>query len=139
MDRPVVVVAGLGPAGPEYLTAAVQAEIDRVPVRFVRTLRHPAASVVPDPIPMDHFYETAETFDDVYTAIVETLVDAAAEHGEILYAVPGSPSSSNARCGCWRRRPCRDSRPPVALVPRSRLRPARHRPDRGPNSPDRRS
>ena len=36
-------------------------------------------------------YEAANTFDDVYTAIHDILVDSAIAHGEILYAVPGSP------------------------------------------------
>ena len=39
----------------------------------------------------DHLYESADRFDDVYAAIVEALVAAAGEHGEVLYAVPGSP------------------------------------------------
>ena len=39
----------------------------------------------------DDVYEAADTFADVYAEITERLVAAAAEHGEILYAVPGSP------------------------------------------------
>ena len=39
----------------------------------------------------DHLYEHADRFDEVYSAIVEQLVDAARVHGEVLYAVPGSP------------------------------------------------
>jgi tetrapyrrole methylase family protein/MazG family protein len=86
-----VVVVGLGPAGAELLTAQAQAEIERVPVRFLRTERHPAAVAVPDARTLDHHYESASRFADVYPAIVEELVAAAAEHGEVLYAVPGSP------------------------------------------------
>ena len=36
-------------------------------------------------------YEQAEVLADVYAAIVEALVAAAVQHGEVLYAVPGSP------------------------------------------------
>ena len=39
----------------------------------------------------DHLYDEGERIDAVYAAIVEALVAAAAEHGEVLYAVPGSP------------------------------------------------
>jgi tetrapyrrole methylase family protein/MazG family protein len=39
----------------------------------------------------DHLYETATTFDEVYVGIADALAGAAAEHGEVLYAVPGSP------------------------------------------------
>ena len=86
-----VVVVGLGPAGPELLTTEAQGEIARIPVRYLRTERHPAAVVVPDARTLDHHYESATRFDEVYPAIVEELVAAAVEHGEVLYAVPGSP------------------------------------------------
>ena len=43
------------------------------------------------PTTFDDLYEAADRFDDVYAAIVDALVAAAAEHGEVLYAVPGSP------------------------------------------------
>ena len=36
-------------------------------------------------------YEAADTFADVYGEITERLVTAAAEHGDVLYAVPGPP------------------------------------------------
>lgn len=91
MTRPRVVVAGLGPAGPEHVTAAVTEAIERIPVRFVRTARHPSVGVVGAAVSFDHLYETAATFDAVYLGIADALAGAAAEHGEVLYAVPGSP------------------------------------------------
>ena len=59
---------------------------------WLRTARHPAAEVLEITGSFDHVYETADSFDDVYEAIVEHLVDEAAEHGEVVYAVPGSPN-----------------------------------------------
>ena len=91
MTVPVVVVAGLGPAGAEYVTAAVTAAIARIPVQFVRTTRHPSAVVVPTAASFGELYEAADTFDDVYTTIVDRIVAAAQEQGEELYAMPGSP------------------------------------------------
>jgi tetrapyrrole methylase family protein / MazG family protein len=88
---PRVVVVGLGPAGPELVTPAAAAIIARIPHRFLRTARHPAALAVPDAATFDPVYEGAVTLEDVYPAIVASLVAAAAEHGEVLYAVPGSP------------------------------------------------
>jgi tetrapyrrole methylase family protein/MazG family protein len=88
---PRVVVVGLGPAGPESATAAALAAIDRVEVRFLRTARHPASSVAHTERTFDDRYEDADTFEEVYRQIVEDLVAAAVEHGEVLYAVPGSP------------------------------------------------
>ena len=86
-----VVVVGLGPAGPDLVTAATTAAIERITTRFVRTTRHPAAPVVEPANSFDEVYEQAATIDEVYRAIVDTLVDAAETNGEILYAVPGSP------------------------------------------------
>ena len=86
-----VAVVGLGPGGPDLVTAGTLAEVGRVPVRFVRTSRHPSASVVGAARSFDERYETAAHIDDVYAGIVEDLVAAAEAHGEVLYAVPGSP------------------------------------------------
>src|SRR5690242_14931646 len=90
-DRPRVVVVGLGPAGPDLLTAGTIAAIDAIPRRFLRTTRHPAAVAVPDATSFDDRYETAESFEVVYAEIVDAVVAAAAADGEVLYAVPGSP------------------------------------------------
>jgi tetrapyrrole methylase family protein/MazG family protein len=89
--RPTVVVVGLGPAGPDLVTAGATAAIARADRRFVRTTRHPAAPVVEPATSFDDVYQRADTIDEVYTAIVEALVAAATEHGRVLYAVPGSP------------------------------------------------
>jgi tetrapyrrole methylase family protein/MazG family protein len=86
-----VVVVGLGPGPSTLVTAATLQEISRIPHRYVRTMKHDAVSLVGDVTSFDHLYETHDSFDEVYRSIVEALVDAANEHGEILYAVPGSP------------------------------------------------
>jgi tetrapyrrole methylase family protein/MazG family protein len=88
---PRIVVVGLGPGDPSLVTAGTLAAIDAVPVRFLRTERHPSASLVPGAATFDHHYEQADTFDEVYRRIVADLAAAAVEHGEVLYAVPGSP------------------------------------------------
>ncbi|MEY2422217.1 MAG: tetrapyrrole methylase family protein / MazG family protein [Acidimicrobiaceae bacterium] len=87
-----VTVVGLGPAGPGLVTAATSAAIARISVRFVRTTRHAAATVVEPAESFDEIYEQAASLDDVYRTIVDQLVRAADEHGEVLYAVPGSPA-----------------------------------------------
>lgn len=89
--RPTVVVVGLGPAGPDLVTSAATRAIARVGRRFLRTRRHPAASVVGEAESFDQLYERAESLDEVYAGIVDALVAAAERDGEVLYAVPGSP------------------------------------------------
>jgi tetrapyrrole methylase family protein/MazG family protein len=91
MAVPVVTVVGLGPGGRDHVTVETVRAIERIPRRFLRTGRHPSADIVPGADTFDDLYEAAERFEDVYAAIVEALVAAAAEHGEVLYAVPGSP------------------------------------------------
>jgi tetrapyrrole methylase family protein/MazG family protein len=86
-----VVVCGLGPAGPDLVTVAVTEAIARVPHRYLRTTRHPAAVVVGEATSFDDRYDAAGRIEDVYAGIVGELVAVAGEHGEVLYAVPGSP------------------------------------------------
>jgi tetrapyrrole methylase family protein / MazG family protein len=91
-----VVVVGLGPGGADHVTVETIGHIDRVCVRFLRTSVHPSASIVTDrdehgAATFDHLYDRADAFDDVYVQIADALVDAARTHGEVLYAVPGSP------------------------------------------------
>ena len=93
MNRPTVTVIGLGPAGPDLVTTGTLAAIaahDRG-AQFLRTVRHPAASILEGVTAFDSVYESSDSIDDVYPRIVELLVDAALMSGAVIYAVPGSP------------------------------------------------
>jgi tetrapyrrole methylase family protein/MazG family protein len=113
VSRPEIVVVGLGPAGPELLTAATITAIAAVPVRFVRTARHPAVGAVEGAVAFDDHYERGETIDAVYDAIVDDLVAAAGRHGRVLYAVPGSPAVAERTVELLRA----DDRVSVEVVP----------------------
>ncbi len=88
-----VVVVGLGPAGPDLLSAAARAAFSTVPpeARILRTGRHPAAEAVEAGATFDHRYQAAATMDEVYDGIVDDLLGAAARLGRVVYGVPGSP------------------------------------------------
>src|SRR3954452_6060175 len=86
-----ITIVGLGPGGPEFVTQQTLDAIGATHHRFIRTTRHPSAALVPDATSFDDVYEAADTFADVYAEITLRLVDAANRHGDILYAVPGSP------------------------------------------------
>ena len=86
-----VVIVGLGPGPRNTVTQATLEAIERIVVQFVRTKRHPTADLMPKATSFDSLYDTLPTFEDVYSAITEAVVAAAIEHGEVLYAVPGSP------------------------------------------------
>jgi tetrapyrrole methylase family protein / MazG family protein len=91
-----VVIVGLGPAGADLLVPAARAAIEANTRRFVRTTRHPAvADLERDGIAFtgfDALYDAADDLGSVYEQIVEVLIAAAGEHGEVIYAVPGSPT-----------------------------------------------
>lgn len=89
--KPRVVVVGLGPAGPDLITAGTLEAIAGAQHCVLRTRRHPSAWIVEDAASFDDIYEAAGSIDEVYPAMVERLVDLAAVHGEVLYAVPGAP------------------------------------------------
>jgi len=110
---PVVVVVGLGPAGPELFTTATVDALASIPHRYLRTTRHPAAVAVIGAASFDRIYETAATIDDVYAGIVDALAEAAGEHGTVLYAVPGSPLVAERTVELLRG----DERVEVRLVP----------------------
>jgi tetrapyrrole methylase family protein / MazG family protein len=86
-----VVIVGLGPGPRNTVTQATLDAIERIDVQFVRTKRHPTADLMPKATSFDSLYDTLPTFEDVYGAITEAVVVAALKHGEVLYAVPGSP------------------------------------------------
>ena len=92
--KPVVRVVGLGPGTADHLTARTYSLLMASPVVRLRTRRHPAAAAFEDVVSYDEFYDDADSFDDLYAAIVADLV-ALATHAtdhEVVYAVPGSPT-----------------------------------------------
>ena len=91
VNLPRIEIIGLGPSADEYITDHTRQRISAHQHRFLRTAQHPCAHLVVDAITFDERYETSGTFDDVYIGIANDLIAAAIQHGEILYAVPGSP------------------------------------------------
>ena len=84
-----------------------------MPVRFLRTLRHPSASLVEGATSFDALYDGAARQEDVYPAIVDALIAAAEDHGDVLYAVPGSPLVAEHSVTLL----LRDGRVPVNVLP----------------------
>ena len=91
VGAPRIDVVGLGPAGPELITAEALALMAAAPALFLRTARHPAVAGLPPTRSFDHHYERCDTFEEVYRAIVDDLLAAVAAERAVVYAVPGSP------------------------------------------------
>ncbi len=88
-----ITVVGLGPAGPDLVTAGTLERLERAERVVLRTRHHPAAAIV-DAVTFDHVYEREATLPAVYRAIVDeiaAMVEALADGSELVYAVPGSP------------------------------------------------
>lgn len=90
---PTVVAVGLGPAGVDLLAPAALQALASVPeeARFLRTRVHPAAGAVPGAASFDSRYESSDELVSVYEGIADDVAAAAARHGRVVYAVPGSP------------------------------------------------
>ena len=90
-----VVVVGLGPAGADHVLPVARRALERTSVRFARTARHPAvAELAAAGVAFESFdavYDVAPDLEHAYGDIARGLVAAADEHGEVVYAVPGSP------------------------------------------------
>ena len=87
----LIKIVGLGPGSDDAITSQTLREIENSKHRFIRTTRHPSAHLIENATSFDDEYEKHDKFEDVYQAIADKLIDAAKQHQEILYVVPGSP------------------------------------------------
>ncbi len=91
----MITIVGLGPGGVEYVTADTLDAIERHDRRHLRTAIHPSATLLTAAegrlVTYDDVYDTADTFEDVYNDITDRVITDARAHGDVLYAVPGSP------------------------------------------------
>ena len=86
-----ITIVGLGPGSADAVNQQTLNAIASIEKRFIRTTRHPSANLVEGAISFDDEYEKRESFESVYLAIAEKLIEAAKKFQHILYAVPGSP------------------------------------------------
>jgi tetrapyrrole methylase family protein / MazG family protein len=86
-------IVGLGPGDGRLLTRQAWELLSQTDNLFLRTERHPAVADLPPHVgwrSFDDLYDQAEAFDEVYTQIVATVLQAA-QSGDVVYAVPGHP------------------------------------------------
>lgn len=86
-----ITIVGLGPGDAKLLTRQAWQVLHSAELLYLRTSHHPAV----DALPMtwhgfDHLYNEADSFESVYTEIVETLLAIGRER-DVVYAVPGHP------------------------------------------------
>lgn len=91
-------IIGLGSGHIDDLTRRAWHALETARVVYLRTTRHPCVPDLPKGAEyrnFDHYYEQHTRFEDVYAAIVETLLNEA-ERGDMVYAVPGDPTMGEA-------------------------------------------
>jgi tetrapyrrole methylase family protein/MazG family protein len=91
VNKPQIIVVGLGPAGPELITNRTSELVGSTTPVYLRTARHPAAVGLDRADTFDDLYESADSFAQVYESIADRLVSISRDSGEVIYAVPGSP------------------------------------------------
>lgn len=91
-------IVGVGPGDVGLRTVAAQAALDTASRIVLRTSIHPGVDDIssdPRTVTCDDLYGAAESFDRLYDAIVQRVLDELS-HGDVVYAVPGSPSSGES-------------------------------------------
>ena len=90
-----ITVVGLGPGRAGLITRESWQLMEQADTLVLRTRIHPTVSALEEAgltfTTYDGFYEKAESFEALYTAIASDLLRRAAEQGDLVYAVPGSP------------------------------------------------
>lgn len=89
---PGITLLGLGPGDPAQLTREAWEVLSSADEIYLRTRQHPTVPGLP-PAPkvhsFDHLYENGESFEEVYAAIVEKVLELGQRPQGVVYAVPG--------------------------------------------------
>ena len=99
MARPTITIVGLGPGSPDALTVgalrALRFALEAGKPIWLRTRIHPTVEYLENDEQItitgtfDTEYDKGASFDEVYAAIVESLIQLVKKSGGLVYAVPG--------------------------------------------------
>ncbi len=91
---PGITLLGLGPGDPAKLTREAWDVLSSAGEIWLRTRQHPAVAGLPPALKIfsfDELYEKGESFEAVYAAIVEKVLELGGREQGVIYAVPGDP------------------------------------------------
>ncbi|MEA3350007.1 MAG: SAM-dependent methyltransferase, partial [Chloroflexota bacterium] len=89
-----IILLGLGPGDSQLLTRQAWGIIANASEIYLRTRQHPAVDGLPKGLQLhsfDHLYDQLESFEDVYTQIVDRILELGQRPNGVIYAVPGHP------------------------------------------------
>jgi tetrapyrrole methylase family protein / MazG family protein len=98
---PGITLLGLGPGDPAKLTREAWEILGSAAEIWLRTKSHPTVAGLPASVEVhsfDDLYDTSDTFEDVYAAIIEKILELGRRAEGVVYAVPGDPFLAEATC-----------------------------------------
>jgi tetrapyrrole methylase family protein/MazG family protein len=96
-----IILLGLGPGDSAKLTREAWDVLGSVSEIWLRTNQHPAVAGLPVSLAIhsfDDLYESSDTFENVYAAIVDKVLKLGERPQGVVYAVPGDPFLAEATC-----------------------------------------
>lgn len=94
-----IALLGLGPGDPELMTRQAWRLLEESQEVYLRTRQHPAVSSFPSHLRVhsfDDLYESNETFEVVYSQIVDKVLMLGGRSEGVVFAVPGHPYVAEA-------------------------------------------
>jgi tetrapyrrole methylase family protein / MazG family protein len=98
---PEITLLGLGPGDPAKLTREAWDVLNSATEIWLRTKQHPTVSGLPASVAVhsfDDIYDKSDSFEDVYAAIVDKIMELGGRPDGVVYAVPGDPFVAEATC-----------------------------------------
>ena len=113
-------VTGLGPGRAGLITMESMELMEQAGTLILRTEIHPTVEALRERglqfTSYDSFYQEADSFEELYSAIARDLLSRAKAGGDIVYAVPGSPLVAE-RTVVLLRQMAKEENVPLEIVP----------------------
>jgi tetrapyrrole methylase family protein/MazG family protein len=96
-----ITLLGLGPGDPAKLTREAWDVLGSVDEIWLRTKQYPTVAGFPNSLNVhsfDDLYDGSDSFDEVYSAIVDKILELGQRPEGVVYAVPGDPFMAEATC-----------------------------------------
>lgn len=96
-----ITLLGLGPGDPAKITREAWDVLASIREIWVRTKMHPTVTGFPVTLTVhsfDDLYDGSDSFEEVYSGIVEKVLELGQRPEGVVYAVPGDPFMAEATC-----------------------------------------
>jgi tetrapyrrole methylase family protein/MazG family protein len=93
-QQPEIIILGLGPGNPDYLTVRAAEVLSGAEQVYLRTEQHPTIASLPEGVQthsFDWIYEEEDDYQVVYQRIAAEVISLAQTQPPVIYAVPGDP------------------------------------------------